>query len=454
MPQQIWALDCEPIRSALVPHIDLRLFSVSSLPAAGALQDIDALVIGPDPTMIEWLETIMNRRPGLSVYLLGNDAPRGKILEHYYRLGVKGCFTRDESDELLGILRDSAETTPENTAGTLRNMDWCNQLKRFGFITQDPRLYDLFESVKRVAKTDATVLITGENGTGKEVVARLIHSLSSRSTQSFMAVHTGAIPENLLESELFGHVRGAFTSAIKDRKGKFEVSNGGTIFLDEISTMPAALQVKLLRVLQYMQFERVGDNQLVRVDVRIISATNSDLGKMVASGQFREDLFYRLNVVPIHIPPLRERLSDIAVLATHFVDLVCKKYSIPAKKFSLGAIRLFQQYHWPGNIRQLENIVERMVVLNPEVTVFMPRHVPQEVMLTKTATEEKDVVDSELLEAKGLSLSELIRNIEKKLILDSLHKTHWNKQQAAKLLKIKRTTLIEKMKRLEDQYEE
>ncbi len=451
MYPHVWALDSELIRSTLIPLDDIHFFTATARPEMNAIEQTSALVLEPLPVLIEWLETLLDKRSDLSVYIVSREAPKGRLLDHCQRIGVKGIFTREDCEELSEILCERQLGQAEGATVKLRQTAWSAHLKRYGFITQDPGLYDLFESVRRVAKTDATVLITGENGTGKEVVARIIHSLGPRSDQSFLAVHTGAIPENLLESELFGHVRGAFTSAIKDRKGKFEASHGGTIFLDEISTMSAALQVKLLRVLQNKQFERVGDNQLVSVDVRIISATNADLMQMVENGQFREDLFYRLNVVPIHIPSLRERVSDIAVLTTHFVDLVCGKYNIPHKKFSLGAIRLLQQYRWPGNVRQLENIVERMIVLNPEVIVFMPRHIPQEVLAARAVTDELDMAGSEQLDTHGLSLPELIRNIEKRLILDSLKKTQWNKQQAAKILKIKRTTLIEKMKRLEEQ---
>lgn len=452
--QQIWAQDSELIRSSLKSGPDIHFFATDALPGPGLLETIAVLIVEPLGELIAWLETILSRHPSLSVYILSRTTPKEKVLEHCYRMGVKGIFTKEDREELTDMLQENTSPGAKENSVKVENPDWTGELRRYGFITQDERLYPLFESVRRVARTDATVLISGENGTGKEVVARIIHNLSPRSQRAFVAVHTGAIPENLLESELFGHVRGAFTSAIKDRKGKFEASHGGTIFLDEISTMPAALQVKLLRVLQNKQFERVGDNQLVRADVRIVSATNVDLLEMVGKGLFREDLYYRLNVVPIHIPPLRERLADIAILATYFVDLVCAKYSIPHKKFSLGAIRLLQRYNWPGNVRQLENIVERMIVLNPEVTVFMPRHVPQEVMVLQSPSQGNGDVGSEVLENNGLSLPELIRNIEKRLILDSLQKTQWNKQQAARMLKIKRTTLIEKMKRLEENHEE
>lgn len=442
------------IRTVLAPRFEVTFFSVSELPEAVSLAEADALVVEPQADVLEWLGEVVSSQPTLAVYLFCSTLPKGNLLNQFFRLDIKGCFTEEESQELIEGL--SPGLPPADAGGEMHPAmsEWGNQLRKMGFITQCPKLFELFESVKKVAKTDATVLITGENGTGKEVVARIIHKLSPRAGHAFMAVHSGAIPENLLESELFGHVRGAFTSAVKDRKGKFEASSGGTIFLDEISTMPPSLQVKLLRVLQYKQFERVGDNQLIKADVRIVSATNSDLMQMVAEGRFREDLFYRLNVVPINIPPLRERVPDIAVLATHFIDMVCRKYSIPHKKISLGAIRLFQQYRWPGNVRQLENIIERMVVLHPDVMVFMPRHVPQEVTASRTPVEERDADDSGLFNPQGLSLPELIRNIEKRLILESLQKTQWNKQQAARMLKIKRTTLIEKMKRLEEKYEE
>lgn len=453
--QRIWALDSDFVRSILLDRFDVTYLGLPVFLEKADYPEESIAVLEPRPEVLHWLERLAGNLKTLAVYLVCSETPKGGQLDYFYSLGVKGCFTADEGLELEEVLSEALGRNTEPGPVPVKSVEWINQLRQMDFITQDPRLMILFEDVKKVAKTDATVLITGENGTGKEVVARMIHALSPRGKNNFMAVHTGAIPENLLESELFGHVRGAFTSAIKDRKGKFEASNGGTIFLDEISTMPASLQVKLLRVLQQKQFERVGDNQLIRADVRIISATNSDLLKMVHAGEFREDLYYRLNVVPIVIPPLRERPGDVSVLATHFIQLVCRKYEIPVKKISLGALRLLMNHPWPGNVRQLENIIERMVVMNPDVVVFMPRHVPEEVLAARmTPEEENPSIGTDALTAQGISLPEMIRNIEKKLILESLQKTQWNKQQAAKILKIKRTTLIEKMKRLEEQHEE
>jgi transcriptional regulator with PAS, ATPase and Fis domain len=453
--QRLWALDSEFTRSVLGTRFDATFLSLPTLLGKSDFADDSLVILEPRPEVIQWLGKLGSGPLGPAIYLLCPENPGGSQIDHFFSLGVKGCFTADEGAELFEILQEALGTVGDTGPQLLQSADWINQLRQLDFITQDQRMRELFESIRKVARTDATVLITGENGTGKEVVARMIHALSPRGKNNFMAVHTGAIPENLLESELFGHVRGAFTSAIKDRKGKFEAGNGGTIFLDEVSTMPASLQVKLLRVLQQKQFERVGDNQLIRADVRIVSATNADLFDMVHAGQFREDLYYRLNVVPVHIPPLRSRPGDVSVLATHFIQGVCKKYEIPLKKISLGALRLLMHYSWPGNVRQLENIVERMVVLNPDVTVFMPRHVPEEVLQVRhEAVERPSPLDTDLLSSQGLSLPEMIRNIEKKLILESLQKTQWNKQQAAKILKINRTTLIEKMKRLEEQHEE
>jgi transcriptional regulator with PAS, ATPase and Fis domain len=300
-----------------------------------------------------------------------------------------------------------------------------------------------------VANADSTVLIHGESGTGKELIAKSIHYFSGRRNFKFVGVNAGAIPENLLEDELFGHVKGSFTSAIKDRKGKFEYAHHGSIFLDEISNTSIALQVKLLRVLQERVIEKLGDNESVPVDVRVIAATNQDIAELVREGKFREDLFYRLNVIPIQLPPLRQRQSDIPLLANFFILKYCQKNNVAVKSFSLPAIRLLKNYSWPGNIRQLENIIERMVVLNPDASLFVPTDIPDEI---RPAMEDIPQANqfSEEIPDEGISLTDYIKNIEKKMILKSLEKTSWNKQKAADLLRIKRTTLIEKIKKIQE----
>ena len=230
-------------------------------------------------------------------------------------------------------------------------------------IGQSSAIQHLYRIIKRVAKTDSTVLITGESGTGKELIANAIHYQSPRRDMPFVPINCGAIPEELLESELFGHEKGAFTGAFKERRGRFELANKGTVFLDEIGEMSPKLQVKLLRFLQETKFQRVGGSRTVEVDVRILAATNKDLERAVAENEFREDLFYRLNVIPIHVPPLRERAGDIALLIQHFLKQHCLKKNIPQKQMSEAAVESLEQYDWPGNVRELENVIERLVIL-------------------------------------------------------------------------------------------
>jgi DNA-binding NtrC family response regulator len=325
--------------------------------------------------------------------------------------------------------------------------------ERYGFsgiVGRSRAMGRLFQLLETVATTSSTILITGETGTGKEVVARAIHQSSPRRQQRFVALNCSAIPETLLEAELFGHVRGAFTGAVGTRQGRLEQAHKGTLFLDEVGTMSAALQMKLLRVLQEREFERVGDSHTIKVDVRIIAATNSDLTKMVAEGSFREDLFYRLNVIPVELPALRERKEDIPLLVQHFLDRLAKEGSssrkgvVERKSVSQDAMRRLMAYHWPGNVRQLENAVERAVAFSAGRTQIDVGDLPAEVQ----QAEETVMSPAVALPEEGLDLDEFITNVERELIQRSLERTGGNKGQAAKLLGLKRTTLVEKLKRI------
>jgi transcriptional regulator with PAS, ATPase and Fis domain len=301
----------------------------------------------------------------------------------------------------------------------------------------------VFERMARIVKTDSTVLITGESGTGKELVAKAIHYNGSRKHKPFVAVNCGAIPESLLESELFGHVRGAFTGAIRDKAGKFEAANHGTIFLDEIGTMPQHLQSKLLRVLQDQEVERVGSNKPLKLDVRVLSATNCDLDQQVRQGQFREDLFYRLNVIPLHLPPLRERRQDIMALVGVFLEKFSRLMGHSHMTISRRALEALEQHAWPGNVRELENLVERLVALT-EGDVIHVEDLPPE--LCGQGVVSGDVC-LELTES-GMDMVAAISAIERGLITRALELSGGVKARAATLLGINRTTLVEKMKRM------
>jgi transcriptional regulator with GAF, ATPase, and Fis domain len=285
-------------------------------------------------------------------------------------------------------------------------------------------------------------LILGESGTGKELVARAIHYHSDRHDKLMIPVNCGAIPEDLLESELFGHEKGAFTNAIRTRIGRFELANGGTIFLDEVAEMSPHLQVKLLRVLQEQEFERLGGTKTIKCDVRIIAATNKNLDKLVEENHFREDLYYRLKVIPIEIPPLRDRPSDIPLLIHHFLDIMCKVKKKTIRGISKKAIKALTNYDWPGNVRELENIIERMVILSEDDYLDV-EDLPEKV-------EQKEKMDQTiqiLIPDEGFSLSNAINEYERQLIINALEKADWVKNRAAKLLNMNRTTLVEKIKK-------
>jgi DNA-binding NtrC family response regulator len=317
---------------------------------------------------------------------------------------------------------------------------------RFEFsniIGSSPAMKAVFERMSRIVKTDSTVLITGESGTGKELVARALHYNGMRKHKPFVAVNCGAIPELLLESELFGHVRGSFTGAIRDKAGKFESANHGTIFLDEIGTMPLHLQTKLLRVLQEQEVERVGSNKSTKLDVRVLSATNSDLEQQVRQGQFREDLYYRLNVIPLHLPPLRDRNQDIRELATVFLEKCYRLMGRSSMTISRKALEMLEQYAWPGNVRELENLVERLVALT-EGDVIHVEDLP--VGVCGRAGVSGDICLE--LSENGMDMVAAIVEIERKLISQSLLLSGGVKAKAAALLGINRTTLVEKMRRM------
>jgi len=312
-----------------------------------------------------------------------------------------------------------------------------------GVIGSAPSLVNLFKIVDRVAHTDCTVLVTGESGTGKELVARAVHENSERSSGPIVTVNCGAIPEALLESELFGHAKGAFTGAQSQRIGRIQSAHGGTLFLDEIGEMPMSLQVKLLRVLQYKEYSPVGDGRVLSADVRIVAATNVDLEKAVAEGKFREDLYYRLNVIHVRTPALRERAEDVSPLLEHFFKSACERLGRPELTgFSAKSRQLLESYSWPGNVRELENTLERAVLLTagPEIE---PSDLPDKVCGLRAGGGSPSLK----LPDSGINLRSAVESFENKLIQQALERTGWNKKQAAILLGINRTTLVEMLKR-------
>ena len=321
---------------------------------------------------------------------------------------------------------------------------------------------DVYDLTRRVANSNATVLLLGETGTGKELVARAVHRLSGRASGPFVRVNCGALSESLLESELFGHVKGAFTTAVANRTGRFEAGHGGTIFLDEINSVSPTMQVKLLRVLQEQEFERVGDSRTIQVDVRIVAATNRDLTAQIAEGSFREDLYYRLNVVSVYLPPLRDRGSDIATLAQHFLAICSQRNEREVSAISEAAVELLQRYDWPGNVRELENYIERAVVLAEGSTVtpdLLPPHVrgEQSPQIGRTPSEStfeslcEQTVRRGLAESRepGQSHERVLAGVERELIRQVLTACQGTQTKTAARLGINRNTLHKKIEEYE-----
>jgi transcriptional regulator with GAF, ATPase, and Fis domain len=319
------------------------------------------------------------------------------------------------------------------------NKDFRSQ----AFIGNSPEILNILNIVNKVADEDATILITGESGTGKELIAKEVHKKSSRRSAPLITVNCGAIPFELLESELFGHEKGAFTGAHRERIGRFELADNGTIFLDEIGDVSPEIQVKLLRVLQEHSFERIGSTQTISVNIRIIAATNKNLDDSIAEGKFREDLFYRLSVIPIKMPPLRDRKSDIPLLVNHFLEKLQAIRNTKEKKFSNEAMEVLIQYNWPGNIRELENLIERLSVL-VDKSVFDVSDLPENFLHKKQEELKKSV--SRL--KKDIGFNDAVEQYQQHLILQALKNTDGVKSKAAELLQINRTTLVEKIKKM------
>jgi transcriptional regulator with PAS, ATPase and Fis domain len=314
-----------------------------------------------------------------------------------------------------------------------------------GIVGRHPSMLAIFDVIRRVATTDATVLITGESGTGKELVAAALHKLSRRGNQRFVPVHCGAIPEELLESEMFGHERGAFTGAIASRVGRFKLADGGTIFLDEIGEMSPKLQVKLLRVLEDGRFEPVGAVGTQQVDVRIIAATNRTLEQAVAAKQFREDLFYRLRVVPIEMPPLRRRREDIPLIVESTLDALAAK-GMPRFRLDATAMEVFVRYNWPGNVRELKNLLEQLVVLGRADQMIEARDLPPHLVAPRSLEHGAPAMPWQF-GAGGIDFYREMEAIEDRIIAQALRLSRGNKKEAARLLRVNRTTLLEKLKR-------
>ena len=387
------------------------------------------------------IEAAVGRYPGIvAIVITGYGTVKDAV--DAIKRGASDFIAKPfQFDELMHVLQKALEQRRLTSENAYLRSQLEERYQFGGILGRSRPMQALFQLLETVARSSSTIVITGETGTGKEVVARAIHHNSPRRANRFVALNCSAIPETLLEAELFGHVRGAFTGAVGMRQGRFEQAHKGTLFLDEVGMMSVALQMKVLRALQEREFERVGDNQTIKVDVRVIAATNSELSRMVAEGTFREDLYYRLNVIPIELPPLRERRDDIPLLAKHFLDKFAPGGAIHV---SQSAMRALMAYQWPGNVRQLENAVERAVALGEGQQEIDSADLPPEVQATPQATPAPFVDFPE----EGLDLQGYLASAERDLIQRALDRTRGNRNRAADLLRIKRTTLVEKLRRI------
>jgi len=357
------------------------------------------------------------------------------------RLGAFDFITKPfKNDEIILVVKNALEQRRLRDENARLRSSLRQRYSYRNIIGKSAPMQQIFTLISQVAPRRSTVLIQGESGTGKELVAKAIHAASTRADAPFVAINCGNIPSDLLESEIFGHVRGAYTGATSAKKGLFEVANGGTFFLDEVASISLEVQAKLLRVIQEREFRRLGGLENIKVDVRIIAAANSDLQTAVNNGTFRDDLFYRLNVIVIKLPPLHERSEDIPLLAEHFIKKYCDENGRDLCIMDPGAIKILMDYDWPGNVRELENVIERAVVLCPG-NVITPDLFP------------KNITTIQLREPNGLGddnlpLKDRVSNFERALIMSALDKTAWNQKRAAELLAVNPTTLSEKLKRL------
>jgi DNA-binding NtrC family response regulator len=447
MPGQILVVDDDPIEcKSLSEFLRLEGYTVDS--AEGGAEAIDKLqnkpfqvvltdVNMPDVTGFDVLKHAAEHCPDLSVVLITGYGQIEAAVEAI-KLGAFDYITKP-------LIDDGVKLSIERALGQQRlrheNLELKKQLglrNQYSMLLgRDHKMQKIYDIIDVVANTKATVLVTGESGTGKSLIARTVHQKSARREQPFIEISCGALPETLLESELFGHVKGSFTGAHADKPGKFELADGGTIFLDEICTASPSLQVKLLRVLQDRVFEKIGSNDPVTTDVRVIIATNKDLNEEIEAGNFRADLFYRINVVPIEVPPLRERVCDIARLAEHFLMVYARENNKNINGVSDDSMRLLQQYNWAGNVRELENVIERAVILAKAGSI-LTEDLPDRIT-------DNSIVSPQA--AGVLPLKQALEGPEREIIDRALRTSGWNRQKTAEMLQVNRSTLFKKMRK-------
>ena len=448
--------DEEALRSIVAERLTEAGFEVvEAASGEAALQALDGFAFdvivsdlrlpGVDGRQV--IDAALTRYPGIVAIVVTGYGTVKDAVEAIKRGAADFIAKPFQFDELMHVLTSALEQRRLQSENAYLHQQLDERFGLGSMVGKSAPMRALFQLIETVAPTTATILITGETGTGKEMVARAIHQTSTRHRERFVALNVSAIPETLLDAELFGHVRGAFTGAVAMRQGRLEQADGGTLFLDEVGTMPMALQMKLLRVLQEREFERIGDTRTIKVDVRVVAATNAELLKMVKEGTFREDLYYRLNVIAVHLTPLRERPEDIPLLVQNFVQKLSRQKLTTSTdqqiQVSQEAMRRLMAFPWPGNVRQLENAIERALALIGARTQIEASDLPPDVQTVAEVT--TPALD---LPAEGIDLPAVVAQIEKGLIERALARTGNNKGAAARLLSLKRTTLVEKLKRM------
>jgi DNA-binding NtrC family response regulator len=445
------------LRQLVGEALEARGFAVAySNDAGDALSRLegfayDGLVLDlalPDGNGMDILYAALDRYPDIRTVIMTGSGGVPEAVAAIKRGAIdfltKPFSLTDLADRLWSAINRREEETEAALAANASAFKFDN------VVGAGAAMKHVLQRLELVSAMNSTVLLIGETGTGKELIARTIHENSPRRDYPFIAFNAAALPEGLVEAELFGHVKGAFTGAVNARVGRFETAHRGTLFIDEVASMPMPVQAKLLRALQEREVERVGDSKPVKFDVRVIAATNRDLRRMVRDGSFREDLFYRLNVVPIPLPPLRARREDIPLLAQHFVKKSCKSNGLPLRTLPQPTVRALMAHDWPGNIRELENAVEHAVALSGRSIEITPDMLPEDM----TSSARTEMMSSVTIPDEGLNFTSVVSQLERELILRSLEKTGGNKRRAARLLNLSRTTLIDKLQRLEGRQQE
>ncbi len=452
-PSVLVVEDDDDLRLILVESLEASGFAVAqATDAADALDRLqgyayDGLVVDlklPDGDGRRVLDEALDRYPQIRAVVITGFGGVDDAVSAIKRGAVDFLIKPFQLSQLARVLTTSLEQLQLKVENASLKAELGQRFRFESVVGQHPSVQQLFATLELVAPMNSTVLIHGESGTGKELVAKTIHHNSNRAGQRFVAFNAAAIPEGLVEAELFGHVKGAFTGAIAGRPGRFELAHKGTLFIDEVASMPLSLQTKLLRALQEREVERVGEAKPIKVDIRVIAATNTDLRQLVKAGTFREDLYYRLNVIPVRLPPLRERREDIPLLAQHFLKKACRDNGLPAKTLAQDTLRALMAYEWPGNVRQLENAIEYAAAISGSSRDVSLDVLPADVREKATPA----LVPHLTIPEEGLNFTSVVSQLERSLILACLERTGGNKRQAARLLSLSRTTFIDKLQRL------